>query len=415
MQDLPVALRLFSPKVGVNVQFYLQNLDKSGSCVYTKCSFPVGNKSYSLYFSLLREPSVRESFSGGTTVSTQTLRKKLYEFWRCSGINFFTAAIVLCTALVITNRAGGIYIVSGIEDTAIVLDGNGTAPDLTGRLLYTSNGSKGYDVYLRLGQVVTVRHNGETFTTKSRQESILKTLRRLDIVPGPLEMVGVDFTDSGVDITVSSDLAYYEHVVEEVACETVRVANPKMEQGSEKVIQEGSDGIRSSIYEVSWSNGQEISRQFVEELDSTAVDRIVEYGTAAPVREVPAAFPSNDSPIADITSNGDGGGVLTLASGEKLNFSSVKNMTATAYTAGYGGADTCTATGTTVQVGTVAVDKKVIPLGTKMYIVTNDGIVYGTAVAEDTGVRGNKVDLYFNTYQECINFGRRSCKVYILQ
>lgn len=63
----------------------------------------------------------------------------------------------------------------------------------------------------------------------------------------------------------------------------------------------------------------------------------------------------------------------------------------------------------------MAVDKKVIPLGTKMYIVTNDGVVYGTAVAEDTGVKGNKVDLYYETYQQCINFGRRSCTVYILK
>ena len=92
---------------------------------------------------------------------TQTLRKKLYEFLRCSGINLFTAAIVLCTALVITNRAGGIYIVSGVEDTAIVLDGNGKAPDLASKLIYTSNGSKGYDVCLRLGQTVTVHYNGE--------------------------------------------------------------------------------------------------------------------------------------------------------------------------------------------------------------------------------------------------------------
>lgn len=347
-------------------------------------------------------------------MSTQTLRKKLYEIWRCKGINLFMAAAVLCTALVITNHAGGVYIVSGVEDAAIVLTGEGKAPDLSGKLIYTSNGSKGYDVCLRLGQTITVRYNGKTFTAKSRQEPLTKTLRRLGVVPGPLEMIGVDFTDSGVEITVSSDLSYYEHVVEEVSCETVRVANPKMEQGTEKVIQEGADGVRSSVYEVVWSNGHEIARQFVEELDSTAVDRIVEYGTAVPVKEVPAAFPSNNSPIANVSKNADGSGVITLASGEKLSFSSVKNMTATAYTAGYGGADYCTATGTTVRVGTVAVDKKVIPLGTRMYIVTNDGIVYGTAVAEDTGVRGNKVDLYFNTYRECINFGRRSCQVYIL-
>ena len=38
-----------------------------------------------------------------------------------------------------------------------------------------------------------------------------------------------------------------------------------------------------------------------------------------------------------------------------------------------------------------------------------------TAVAEDTGVRGNKVDLYYDTYQQCINFGRRAATVYILE
>ena len=50
------------------------------------------------------------------------------------------AAIVLCTALVITNRAAGIYIVSGVDDAAIVLDGDGTAPALESKLIYTSNG-----------------------------------------------------------------------------------------------------------------------------------------------------------------------------------------------------------------------------------------------------------------------------------
>ena len=109
-------------------------------------------------------------------------------------------------------------------------------------------------------------------------------------------------------------------------------------------------------------------------------------------------------------------GTLTLADGTTLAFTGVKSMTATAYTAGHGGADYTTATGTLVRVGTVAVDKSVIPLGTRMYIVSNDGsVVYGLAVAEDTGVRGNIVDLYYNTYEECINFGRRGCTVYILE
>jgi 3D (Asp-Asp-Asp) domain-containing protein len=80
---------------------------------------------------------------------------------------------------------------------------------------------------------------------------------------------------------------------------------------------------------------------------------------------------------------------------------------------GYG----ITASGTYAKVGTVAVDPRVIPLGTKMYIVSTDGsYVYGYCTAEDTGggIKGNKVDLFYNTRNECMQFGRRSVRVYIL-
>lgn len=349
-------------------------------------------------------------------MNSQNLRKTLYDFWRRRGITVFTAAAVLCTCLAATDWAGALCILTGVEDAAIVLDGTGTAPDLSSKLIYTADGSRGYDVFLNYGQSVAVRYGGSIRTTTSRRESISRLLRRLHIEPSPLEMVGVNFTRDGVELTVSSELTYYDYALEDAPHTTVRRPNASMTEGEEKVVQEGADGVRSSVYEVVWSNGRELSRQFVEELDSTAVDEIVEYGTAAPPapEEHTAVLPSN-SPIASVSTNADGSGVLTLQSGETLRFSSVKSMTATAYTAGYDGADYCTATGTTVRVGVVAVDKRVIPLGTRMYIVTNDGIVYGTAVAEDTGVRGNKVDLYFNTYDECINFGRRGCSVYILQ
>ena len=74
-----------------------------------------------------------------------------------------------------------------------------------------------------------------------------------------------------------------------------------------------------------------------------------------------------------------------------------------------------TTSGTTVHVGTVAVDKKVIPLGTEMFIVGSSGYTYGNAVAEDTGVRGAAIDLYMNSYQECKQFGRqKNSTVYFL-
>lgn len=53
-----------------------------------------------------------------------------------------------------------------------------------------------------------------------------------------------------------------------------------------------------------------------------------------------------------------------------------------------------------------------IPYGTKLYI---EG--YGVAVANDCGgaVKGNVIDLYMNSTSECIQWGRRYKKVYVLE
>lgn len=71
-----------------------------------------------------------------------------------------------------------------------------------------------------------------------------------------------------------------------------------------------------------------------------------------------------------------------------------------------------TASSTWPAVGTVAVDPKVIPLGTKLYI---EG--YGPAVALDTGgdIQGQIIDLYMDSYQECIEWGRRQVEVRVME
>ena len=325
------------------------------------------------------------------------------------GLQLFVLLALACTAWIATDHAGAVYILPSADQPAVVLAENDEAGDgtLSSQLLHQSSGQSGYDMKLTNGQPVTVNHNGETVTAKARAETVAELLERLHITPSPLEMVAVEFGDEGAVLTIDSELTYYDQVEEPASYETVRVANSSLPKGTEKVVQEGADGVRTSIYEVVWSGGQEISRQFVEELESTAVNEIIEYGTAVA---------STTAGVASVSKNADGSGTLTLTDGTTLNFSGVKSMTATAYTAGHGGADYTTATGTFVKVGTVAVDKSVIPLGTKLYIVAADGsVVYGTAVAADTGVRGNIVDLYYDTYQQCINFGRRTCKVYILK
>lgn len=73
--------------------------------------------------------------------------------------------------------------------------------------------------------------------------------------------------------------------------------------------------------------------------------------------------------------------------------------------------DGITATGAIAAYGICAVDPKIIPLGTKLYVMG-----YGLASARDVGgaIKGNRLDLCFNTYQEAVRFGRKRVRVFIL-
>lgn len=88
---------------------------------------------------------------------------------------------------------------------------------------------------------------------------------------------------------------------------------------------------------------------------------------------------------------------------------------ATAYSGGG-----LTSTGTTVYQGCVAVDPRVIPYGTEMWIVSQDGkYVYGYCRAEDTGgfiywTDGRNVDLYMHSETDCNNWGVRGVRIYVL-
>ncbi len=88
----------------------------------------------------------------------------------------------------------------------------------------------------------------------------------------------------------------------------------------------------------------------------------------------------------------------------------VSEMHATAYHPSDGDGRGITATGTMAGHGTVAVDPRVIPLGSSVYIPH-----YGHAIAADTGgaIVGNRIDLCMETFEECYNFGRRDIEVFI--
>lgn len=88
------------------------------------------------------------------------------------------------------------------------------------------------------------------------------------------------------------------------------------------------------------------------------------------------------------------------------------SMFASAYSAHDPGNSNTTATGSAVRRGLVAVDPNVIPLGTRLYIPG-----YGNAIAADVGgsIKGNRIDLAFDTHGEALQFGRQEIVVYIIE
>lgn len=101
--------------------------------------------------------------------------------------------------------------------------------------------------------------------------------------------------------------------------------------------------------------------------------------------------------------------------GSQIAESSYMDMEATAYDPG---PISCgphatghTSVGLHAGYGIVAVDPRVIPLGTRLYV---EG--YGFAVAADIGsaIKGNRIDLGYPTYRSALQFGRHKVRVYLL-
>ena len=176
--------------------------------------------------------------------------------------------------------------------------------------------------------------------------------------------------------------------------DTQKIANSSMVSGTTNVIKEGSDGLVDRVYREYYENGELVSRDVVKEtVKVAAVDAVVEYGT---------------KPRQSISYSR-----VNVSRGNEYRYTDCIEVTATAYCL-----KGTTASGIKTRYGVVAVDPRVIPLGTRLYIEAADGTwIYGTAVAADTGgaIKGNIIDLYVETYNEAISFGRRKAKVYILE
>lgn len=320
-------------------------------------------------------------------------------------VGMLSRAAFAQTTYIINDGGRLTYHTSYTTDPVAVLDEAGL--ELGKDDTYTTQESFGVsEIMVNRQQFITIDNGGQMLTVGSQGETVEQLLTRLNIAVDAQTTVSQklsDKTEDGMQIVISRTTYVTETYTQTVPYQVKEVNDDSLSYGERRVITAGSDGEMLCTAQVTYVNGVETERSVVSsEVTTAPVDEIVAVGTAVQKRTV------NELTISD--------GIITLPSGDILTYTGSMQGFATAYN-WQDTNSTITATGTTVQAGTVAVDPSVIPYGTRMFIITNDGqYVYGEGTAEDCGgyINGTHIDLYFETVAECIAFGVRDCTIYFL-
>ena len=275
--------------------------------------------------------------------------------------------------------------------------------------IYTTESVDGVsEIKVQRLQTITVHRGSEVLQTTGYGESLSSVFDRLGIVIDDTVVVSDSLdamTYDGMQVYVDRIWEYTESYTTEIPFETVTCNDPTLPLGEEKVLVTGEVGYMLCTANVQYVNGEEIGRNIYQQtVTQEPVSQVIAVGTGEQVGQ------ENDNPLI-------GDGVIVLPTGEVLTYTRKDKFVATAYTHMDAGCDGFTANGAPVKWGVVAVDPSVIPYGTRMFIVSNDGAyVYGLSTAEDCGgaIQNKRLDLYMPTLEEAFQFGVRDCTVYFL-
>jgi len=230
---------------------------------------------------------------------------------------------------------------------------------------------------------VTLTADGVTrslYTTRTTVDGVLGeagiVLGRLDQVEPPLPTP----VTAGMTILVRRIATREETTEVAVPFTTQTLHDPRLAQGSAQLLQRGRAGLARQVWQVVYTDGTLSARILLNEVLLKAPR--------------PAILAVSQPPEASR------GGTPDLWAREVV-------MRATAYSP----TGDRTATGTIPEVGTIAVDPRVIPLGTRLYV---QGYGYGTALDTGGAIKGNRVDVFFDTEREADDWGVRDVKVYIV-
>ena len=313
---------------------------------------------------------------------------------------------VLATTYVITDGDRVVTYTTFATDPEEILDRAGMP--LGHGDTYTAQGAMGTaSITVNRRHPVKIRYHGEEMEARAGEGTVGQLLHSLNLAVDPADVVSVSLdapVAEGMEIRVDRVIRQEQTYARSLAHEVQYCDSSELELGREEVLRKGVSGELLCRAMVTYVNGVETERQLLEERQVVApVAEVVARGTRQPAEEP-------EGPVI-------GDGYIRLPTGEVLTYTRKDTVRAKAYTHTDKGCNTITATGSTVRKGTVAVDPRFIPYGTRMFIVSNDGCyVYGLCAAEDCGgaIKRDRVDLYFPTYRECMDFGRRTCTIYFL-
>ncbi|HEX9746114.1 MAG TPA: 3D domain-containing protein [bacterium] len=308
---------------------------------------------------------------------------------------------------------GGPSILSPEKEVMLIVDGQSdtlyTKADTVGRLLKSRGITpKANDMVapppetpLTTGLTVSYRGaveieliNGtsrpDTFTSSAG--SICEFLEESGIMLGPFDRVTPD-PDAALEDGMTVEVTYVDVVditsENEIAPPLVVEPDPDLRRGTMIEEDPGTPGIEQDVTRIYYRNGVESTR--------------FPIGSRVLLEPTPRVARIGTHSMPPLASRGD------------LVSRNVIQMVATGYDPSpascYPFADGFTATGHPAGHGVCAVDPSVIPLGTQLWI---EG--YGYALACDTGgaIKGNRIDVCFDTHSEAISWGRRTVLVYIL-
>lgn len=324
---------------------------------------------------------------------------------------------------------------------------------------------------------VNITADGETVTVLA-SGTVGDALEAADISVGEDDIISVDTDEkltSDTDVVINRVEFVNETKYRRMKFKTEYVDDDTLPEGETKVITEGKKGRVKVEYLVQTIDGEEVSREIVnKEVVRHSVSEVIANGTyTAPEDEIwpendysdyeesyseeePQTEASSDDEYAvmalsadesdapeaayDDSSAEQASAEITSAEGTKAadaaqvsqlsvpdeiildadgvptSYTQALHGKSCAYTASAGA---LMSTGKAVDQGYVAVNPSIIPYGSKLWIVADDGEVYGYAIAADTGGSVGRndilVDLFMWSYDECIQWGAKNVTIYVIE